>query len=107
MDVTIVTVTATITIMNMMADADVDTAIKSLTIMRNTFGNIFTLTTFGESHGTAIGGVVDGMPAGIEIDMAFIQQELNRYTYRVYCKKREPALAGLREYALPVSSVAC
>ncbi len=46
--------------------------------MRNTFGNIFTLTTFGESHGTAIGGVVDGMPAGIEIDMAFIQQELNR-----------------------------
>ena len=78
MDVTTVTVTATITIMNMMADADVDTAIKSLTIMRNTFGNIFTLTTFGESHGTAIGGVVDGMPAGIEIDMAFIQQELNR-----------------------------
>ena len=46
--------------------------------MRNTFGNIFTLTTFGESHGEAIGGVVDGMPAGIEIDMDFIQQELNR-----------------------------
>ena len=46
--------------------------------MRNTFGNIFTLTTFGESHGAAIGGVVDGMPAGITIDMNFIQQELNR-----------------------------
>ena len=46
--------------------------------MRNTFGNIFTLTTFGESHGEAIGGVVDGMPAGIEIDMEFIQSELNR-----------------------------
>ncbi len=46
--------------------------------MRNTFGNIFTLTTFGESHGAAIGGVVDGMPAGILIDMDFIQQELNR-----------------------------
>ncbi len=46
--------------------------------MRNTFGNLFTLTTFGESHGPAIGGVVDGMPAGIEIDMDFIQQELNR-----------------------------
>ena len=44
----------------------------------NTFGNIFTLTTFGESHGEAIGGVVDGMPAGIEIDMEFIQSELNR-----------------------------
>lgn len=46
--------------------------------MRNTFGNIFTLTTFGESHGEAIGGVVDGMPAGIEVDLDFIQSELNR-----------------------------
>lgn len=46
--------------------------------MGNTFGKLFTLTTFGESHGTAIGGVVDGMPADIDIDMAFIQNELNR-----------------------------
>ena len=45
----------------------------------NTFGNIFRLTTFGESHGEAIGGVIDGMPAGIDIDIAFIQSELNRY----------------------------
>ena len=44
----------------------------------NTFGNIFRLTTFGESHGEAIGGVIDGMPAGIEIDVDFIQNELNR-----------------------------
>ena len=44
----------------------------------NTIGSIFRLTTFGESHGEAIGGVVDGMPAGITIDMDFIQQELNR-----------------------------
>jgi chorismate synthase len=44
----------------------------------NTFGKIFRLTTFGESHGEAIGGVVDGMPAGIDIDVDFIQQELNR-----------------------------
>ena len=44
----------------------------------NTFGHIFRLTTFGESHGEAIGGVVDGMPAGIPIDLEFIQQELNR-----------------------------
>lgn len=36
-----------------------------LTIMRNSFGNIFILTTFGESHGMAVGGVVDGMPAGV------------------------------------------
>ncbi len=46
--------------------------------MRNTFGNLFTLTSFGESHGTAVGGVVDGMPAGVEIDLDFIQKELNR-----------------------------
>ena len=46
--------------------------------VRNTFGNLFTLTTFGESHGPAVGGVVDGMPAGIDIDMEFIQNELNR-----------------------------
>ena len=44
----------------------------------NTFGNIFRLTTFGESHGEAIGGVIDGMPAGIDIDIDFIQHELNR-----------------------------
>ena len=46
--------------------------------MRNTFGHLFTLTTFGESHGEAVGGVVDGMPAGIDIDLEFIQSELNR-----------------------------
>lgn len=46
--------------------------------MRNTFGNIFTLTTFGESHGEAVGGIVDGMPAGIEVDMNFIQHQLDR-----------------------------
>lgn len=44
----------------------------------NTFGNIYRLTSFGESHGPAIGGVIDGMPAGIEVDMDFIQQQLNR-----------------------------
>jgi chorismate synthase len=46
--------------------------------MRNTFGNLFTLTTFGESHGAGVGGVIDGMPAGIEVDLDFIQQELDR-----------------------------
>lgn len=46
--------------------------------MRNTFGNIFTLTTFGESHGNAVGGVIDGFPAGIDIDLDFIQHELDR-----------------------------
>lgn len=46
--------------------------------MRNTYGNIFTLTSFGESHGEAVGGVVDGMPAGVDIDLDFIQSELDR-----------------------------
>lgn len=46
--------------------------------MRNTFGNIFQLTTFGESHGAGVGGVIDGMPAGIDIDVDFIQHELDR-----------------------------
>ena len=50
--------------------------------MRNTFGNLFTLTTFGESHGIAVGGVIDGFPAGIEIDMDFIQSELKPPTPR-------------------------
>ena len=44
----------------------------------NTFGNIFRLTTFGESHGEAVGGVIDGMPTGIEVDLDFIQGELAR-----------------------------
>ncbi len=44
----------------------------------NTFGNIFRLTSFGESHGAGIGGIIDGYPAGIEVDMAFVQAELNR-----------------------------
>ena len=44
----------------------------------NTFGTLFRLTTFGESHGTAIGGVIDGCPAGLDIDPNFIQAELDR-----------------------------
>ncbi|MBO4730477.1 MAG: chorismate synthase, partial [Bacteroidaceae bacterium] len=44
----------------------------------NTFGQIFRLTSFGESHGPAIGGVIDGMPAGIEVDTNFLQCEMAR-----------------------------
>ena len=44
----------------------------------NTFGTLFTLTSFGESHGAAIGGVVDGMPAGIAVDMDFVRDEMRR-----------------------------
>lgn len=42
----------------------------------NSFGNIFKLTTFGESHGEAIGGIIDGCPAGLELNIDFIQKEL-------------------------------
>lgn len=44
----------------------------------NSFGTIFRLTSFGESHGKSIGGVIDGCPAGILLDMRFIQNELER-----------------------------
>ena len=44
----------------------------------NTFGRKLTLTTFGESHGAAIGGVLDGFPAGVRIDLNFIQSELDK-----------------------------
>lgn len=44
----------------------------------NTFGNLFSVTTFGESHGAAIGGVIDGCPAGIPLDLEAVQHELNR-----------------------------
>lgn len=46
--------------------------------MSNTTGTLFRLTSFGESHGRAIGGVIDGFPAGIDVDMEFIQNELAR-----------------------------
>ena len=44
----------------------------------NSFGNIFKLTTFGESHGIAIGGIIDGCPPGLKLDFDAIQEELNR-----------------------------
>lgn len=44
----------------------------------NTIGHIFRLTTFGESHGTAIGGVIDGCPSQLKLDFDFIDTELNR-----------------------------
>ena len=44
----------------------------------NTFGKLFKLTTFGESHGIAIGGIIDGCPSGLKLDLEAIQNELNR-----------------------------
>ncbi|MBT8255296.1 MAG: chorismate synthase [Bacteroidia bacterium] len=44
----------------------------------NTFGTHFKLTTFGESHGVAIGGIIDGCPAGLQLDLEAIEQEMQR-----------------------------
>jgi chorismate synthase len=46
--------------------------------MGNTFGRLFRVTTFGESHGKALGAIIDGCPAGLELDEAFIQKEMQR-----------------------------
>ena len=46
--------------------------------MSSSIGRIFTLTTFGESHGEAIGGIIDGFPAGIAIDREAIRAEMAR-----------------------------
>ena len=76
----------------------------------NTFGNIFTLTTFGESHGEAVGGVVDGMPAGIDIDNDFIQQELNRRRpgqSRITTSRNEPDQVELLSGVFEGKSTGC
>ena len=44
----------------------------------SSFGTIFKLTSFGESHGIALGGIIDGCPSGVKIDFDLIQNELNR-----------------------------
>ena len=46
--------------------------------MGNSFGELFRISTFGESHGPAIGVIIDGCPAGLSIDQEFIQSELDR-----------------------------
>ncbi len=61
--------------------------------MANTFGKLFTLTTFGESHGEAIGGVIDGCPAGIKLDLDSIQKELDRRKpgqSKIVTQRKEP-----------------
>lgn len=53
-------------------------SIKTLDMAGSSYGKLFRLSTFGESHGVAIGGVIDGFPANVEIDLDFIQHELDR-----------------------------
>ena len=54
--------------------------------MFNSYGNIIRLTTFGESHGKAIGGVLDGFPSGVRIDFNYIESEM---------KKRRPVQSDI------------
>ena len=54
----------------------------SLLVM-NTLGKNFVFTSFGESHGKAIGGVLDGVPAGVHIDMDMIRETLDKRAGRV------------------------
>ncbi|WP_179375644.1 chorismate synthase [Winogradskyella wichelsiae] len=59
----------------------------------NSFGKLFKLTTFGESHGAAIGGVIDGCPSGIKLDFEEIQNELNRRKpgqSKIVTQRKEP-----------------
>lgn len=59
----------------------------------NTLGNLLKLTTFGESHGTAIGGIIDGFPAGVSIDLEKVQHELNRRKpgqSKIVTQRKEP-----------------
>ncbi|MCA0132803.1 chorismate synthase [Winogradskyella alexanderae] len=59
----------------------------------NSFGKLFKLTTFGESHGEAIGGVIDGCPAGIKLDFELIQLEMDRRKpgqSKIVTQRKEP-----------------
>jgi len=61
--------------------------------MSNSFGKIFTITTFGESHGEAIGGVIDGCPSGIELDFIAIQKDMDRRKpgqSKIVTQRKEP-----------------
>ena len=61
--------------------------------MFNSFGNLLKVTTFGESHGQAIGGVIDGFPAGIKVDFEAIQNELDRRKpgqSKIVTQRKEP-----------------
>ncbi|WP_405328761.1 chorismate synthase [Leeuwenhoekiella sp. LLG6367-2.1] len=59
----------------------------------NTFGKLFTLTTFGESHGEAIGGIIDGCPAGIELDLDAVHRDMERRKpgqSKIVTQRKEP-----------------
>ena len=52
--------------------------LKTIVMAGNSIGTLFKVTTFGESHGEALGGIIDGCPPGLEIDFDAIQNDMNR-----------------------------
>ena len=61
--------------------------------MFNSFGNLLQVTTFGESHGSGIGGVIDGFPAGVSLDLEAVQKELDRRKpgqSKIVTQRKEP-----------------
>lgn len=70
----------------------------------NTFGKHFTFTSFGESHGRAIGGVLDGVPSGLAIDMDMIRSELDRRAGRCPLRMDDGSASGLELQGGGVSS---
>lgn len=67
--------------------------LKFISMSFNSFGNLLKVTTFGESHGTAIGGIIDGFPAGLEVDLEAIQNELDRRKpgqSKIVTQRKEP-----------------
>lgn len=80
----------------------------------NSFGERFRVTTFGESHGVALGAVVEGCPPGLEISEADLQGELDRRkpgTSRYTTQRKEPdqvrILSGVFEAKPPAPRSAC
>jgi len=66
---------------------------KFISMSFNSFGNLLKVTTFGESHGTAIGGIIDGFPAGLEVNLEAIQNELDRRKpgqSKIVTQRKEP-----------------
>ena len=64
----------------------------------NTFGKAFKISTFGESHGKGLGVIIDGCPAGLPIDEAFIQSELARRRpgqSKIVTQRKEPDVAQI------------
>ncbi|MGB0777741.1 MAG: chorismate synthase [Flavobacteriaceae bacterium] len=67
--------------------------------MANTLGKLYRLTTYGESHGLAIGGIIDGCPAGVELDFDAIQKELDRRKpgqSKIVTQRKEPDTVGFQ-----------